>query len=277
MEPVLSIVIANYNFGRFLEGAIRSVVDQGMDGRVELIVCDGGSSDNSVEIIKKYEDRISWWCAEKDKGQSDAFNKGFSHAKGKYFTWLNADDLLVEGCLSKVLHEIEKHPECEWFTGNFIRFLESERCVCDVGWGPHFYPYWLQRSNSPIVVFGPTSFYSREVLARAGGFDESLHYVMDTDLWLKFMRMGVKQRRIRCFCWAFRMHCDSKTAEYGEHKPSAEACLVGGKESSLIRSRIGYRQSFVLRVLYNALRLIDGSYITQQVLRLWLKGRSYGK
>jgi len=80
--PLLSIVIANYNYGRFLESAILSVVSQELADKVELIVCDGGSTDDSVEIIKKYSGQISWWVSEKDNGQSDAFNKGFAHARG---------------------------------------------------------------------------------------------------------------------------------------------------------------------------------------------------
>ena len=91
VQPLLSIVIANYNYGRFLEDAIKSVLSQDMGDKVELIICDAASSDNSVEIIKKYADKISWWVSEEDKGQSDAFNKGFAHATGKYGCWLNAD------------------------------------------------------------------------------------------------------------------------------------------------------------------------------------------
>ena len=97
-KPLLSIVIANYNYGRFLEEAIQSVLSQSCND-YELIIVDGGSTDNSVEIIKKYEDKIAWWVSEKDKGQSDAFNKGFAHAKGKYLTWLNADDILFQSII----------------------------------------------------------------------------------------------------------------------------------------------------------------------------------
>ena len=115
MQPLFSIIIANYNYGRFLEEAIQSVIAQEMGDKVELIVCDAASMDNSQEIIKKYacglppnilrtdwqlltnpprltsnnSQLISWWCSEKDGGQSAAFNKGFSHARGKYLTCLN--------------------------------------------------------------------------------------------------------------------------------------------------------------------------------------------
>ena len=89
LQPLLSIVIANYNYGRFLEEAIQSVLMQDAGDLAELIICDAESTDNSVEVIKKYEKHITWWCSEKDGGQSAAFNKGFSHARGKFLTWLN--------------------------------------------------------------------------------------------------------------------------------------------------------------------------------------------
>ena len=107
MRPLLSIVIANYNYGLFLEEAIRSVLVQKCPD-VELLVVDGGSSDNSVEIIRRYSDDLAWWVSEKDRGQSNAFNKGFAHANGKYLTWLNADDVMPRGCLETITAEMRR-------------------------------------------------------------------------------------------------------------------------------------------------------------------------
>ena len=288
MQPLLSIVIANYNYGRFLRAAIESVVSQGMNDKVELIIVDGGSSDNSVEIIKKYANglpantllstdhqslttNISWWCSEKDKGQSDAFNKGFAHAQGKYLTWLNADDIMPKGCLEKVIHELERHPECEWFTGNLYRFTEDGR-VIECAWGPNYLPKCLQKSGQPVAVYGPASFFTKELFERVGGMKLYQNFMMDTDLWMRFIVTGVKQRRINCFCWAFRMHEESKTAEFGEHKLSAEQRARFEAERKQSIEETGYKASGVNRRFIQLWRLVDGSF-----LKGWWLKRSFKK
>ena len=269
MQILLSIVIANYNYGRFLEDAIRSVLDQA-DDRTELIICDAASTDNSVEIIRKYADRIAWWCSEKDGGQSEAFNKGFSHARGKYLTWLNADDLMVPGSLPKVLSALNRHPECEWFTGNGFRFLE-DGTVMEANWGPHWYPRFLQCKSSPIVVFGPTSFFTREIYERVGKIDERLHYAMDNDLWIKFMTAGIRQRRINCMIWAFRMHEASKTAEFGEHRLDDESHRRLLEEGRAIAKKLGYRMSKFMHFAVRIWRFLDGSMMYREYLRMTFK------
>ena len=258
MQPILSIVIANYNYGRFLEDAIRSVITQNMSNQVELLICDAASTDNSVAVIKKYEKSIAWWCSEPDGGQSAAFNKGFKHAKGKYLTWLNADDILIPNSLKKVVEALESHPECQWFTGNSLRFLE-DGSVMEIIWGPRYYPRFLQKKNSPIVVFGPTSFFTKDIYERLGKIDERLHYVMDTDLWLRFMHEGVFQRRINTMIWAFRMHSASKTAEFGAHvmDTNSHRCLL--EEELIAEKKVGYRMSWWRHFGMRLWRILDGS------------------
>lgn len=270
MNPLLSIVIANYNYGRFLEAAIRSVVEQDGFDKCELIVVDGGSTDNSVEIIKKYADKISWWCSEKDKGQSDAFNKGFAHARGKYLTWVNADDIMPAGCLKKIVSEFERHPDCEWFTGNFYRFTEDGK-VIEVAWGPHSLPKWLQTEGQPLAIYGPATFFTKELFDRVGGMKLYQNFMMDTDLWMRFIVSGTKQRRINCFCWAFRMHEASKTAEFGEHKLPPEQRAKFEAERTRAYEETGYKESRFSRRLIQLWRMFDGSLAK----RLWLR-RTFG-
>lgn len=269
MQPLLSIVIANYNYGRFLEDAIRSVLVQKCPD-VELLVVDGGSSDNSVEIIRRYSDNLAWWVSEKDSGQSNAFNKGFAHANGKYLTWLNADDVMPQGCLEKIIGEMRRYPDCEWFTGNFFRYFPDGK-VMRIEWGPNFYPDWLQRKNGPVVAFGPSTFFSRKIFEKVGGVDERLHYAMDPALWIKFMALGVKQRRIRCFCWGFRMHESSKTAVYQGRDRSEEVTNRIREEFLMVAKETGYKMSPFWHHLVNLWRLVDGSFAVRLYLSLVFK------
>lgn len=266
MNPLLSIIIVNYNYGRFLEAAIRSVVEQDGFGNCELIVVDGGSNDNSVGIIKKFSDRIAWWVSEKDKGQSDAFNKGFAHAKGKYLTWLNADDIMPDGCLKKIVRELERHPDCEWFAGNLYRFTEDGRVV-ECAWGPNYLPKWLQSRGQPVAVYGPSTFFTKELFGRVGGMKLYQNFMMDTDLWMRFIVAGVKQRRINCFCWAFRMHEESKTAEFGGHKLSPEQRARFEAERKQAIAETGYKASRLNHRLIQLWRVFDGSLVKSW----WLK------
>ena len=265
-NKLLSIVIANYNYGRYLEEAIKSVVNQDGFDCCELIVVDGGSTDNSCEIIKKYVHKIAWWCSEKDDGQSDAFNKGFAHAQGKYLTWVNADDIMPKGCLKKIVHELEGHSDCEWFTGNFYRFTEDGN-VIDVGWGPHYLPRWLQTKGMPIAVYGPSTIFTKRLLNKSGGMKVYQNFMMDTDLWMRFIVAGVKQRRINCFCWAFRMHTGSKTAEFGDHKLSETQRAKFEAERKRAYMETGYKMSCLNNIGVKLWRLLDGSYVRQ----LWLR------
>ena len=268
-NPLLSLVIANYNYGRFLGLAIQSVVEQEDFDKCELIVVDGGSTDDSVEIIKDYADKISWWVSEKDKGQSDAFNKGFAHARGKYLTWLNADDIMPSECLQKIVRELERHPDCEWFTGNLYRFDECGH-VIECTWGPNYLPKWLQSCGQPVAVYGPSTIFTKELFDRVGGMKLYQNFMMDTDLWMRFIVAGVKQRRINCFCWAFRMHEESKTAEFGGHKLPTEQRAKFEAERKRAIIETGYKPSKLNHRLIQLWRLFDGS-----VLKSWWLKRTF--
>ena len=224
-QPLLSIVIANYNYGRFLEEAIQSVIAQNMGDKVELIICDAASTDNSVEIIKKYANglppntplstniqplttKITWWCSEPDGGQSAAFNKGFSHAKGRFLTWLNSDDVMLPGTLKKLESSISKNPTCEWFVGGVL-WLDPEMRVVNCGRGRSFSNIRYKEGN--VSVWGPSSFFTKRLLDCVGGVDERFHFTMDSDLWLRFACKANARYLPFCdYAWGLRLHPDAK-------------------------------------------------------------------
>src|SRR5512142_3420630 len=109
-NPRVSIITPSYNQAQFLEASIQSVLQQDYPN-IEYIVADGGSKDNSVEIIKKYQDHLAWWVSEKDKGHADALNKGFSHATGEILAWLNSDDVYYPDAVAEAVAVLQQHPE----------------------------------------------------------------------------------------------------------------------------------------------------------------------
>lgn len=209
-----SIVIANYNSGSLLEECIHSVLSQDFND-YELILVDAGSTDESKNTILKYKEKFSWWCSEKDKGQSDAFNKGFAHATGDFFFWLNADDFLLPGVLSKASKYINRHPHCFWFTFNTI-FVDINRKIQFVYNGPIWITFLMKKIGPQVDA--PTSIFHREMYEKSQKFDINLYYAMDIDLWLQFMNMGYKYERMNFYFYAFRIHQGSKTASEGYNK-----------------------------------------------------------
>ena len=308
-KPLLSIVIANYNYGHFLEDAIKSVINQNMGDKVELIICDAASTDNSVEIIKKYANglpsnttyfdwigtdttlptdsqaqvsRITWWCSEKDGGQSAAFNKGFSHARGEILTWLNSDDILLPGSVNAVIRAFKSCPKADWATGNFVRFTDKDKKIIEANWGPHWVPFLLQGNGFPLSIFGPTVFWKKKAYDRIGPIDEKLHYTMDSDYWRRLTVAGSKFVRVNIDCWAFRMHEESKTAEFNNHSRTKAIKLEMQHETEYSVSNTGYSVSRWRSLLKVLMRLLDGSYVKKLWRRTFLLGRDinnvyYGK
>lgn len=187
-RPRVTVVTPSYDQGRFLEGAIRSVLLQGyLD--VELIVIDGGSTDDSVAIIRRYEKWIACWVSERDRGQSHATNKGFERATGEIRGWLCSDDLLAKDALSTVGGYFADHPDCRWLGGatDFVE-LETGRVLkpsARIEPGPGLIHFW--RFGTPgYTMPQPSIFWRKSLWDEAGTLREELHLSMDFDLWLRF-------------------------------------------------------------------------------------------
>jgi len=184
--PKISIVTPSYNQAEFLEQTIRSVLDQNYPN-LEYVVIDGGSTDGSVEIIKKYADKLTYWVSEKDGGQYDAINKGFSHTTGDIMGWINSSDIYYPWTFSIVAEIFESHDNIQWISGMPTNLSHgtapqsitggNQRNVYDIINGKY---KWIQQESV---------FWKRSLWNKSGGkLNLDVRYAGDFNLWLEFFR-----------------------------------------------------------------------------------------
>jgi len=185
LQPIVSIITPSFNQARYLEQTIQSVLTQDYP-HIEYLVLDGGSTDSSVELIKKYEDRFAYWISEKDSGQAEAINKGLSRAKGQIIAWLNSDDYYLPYTVSAVVRVFEENPDLVMVYGNMLAVDEQGQTI-------NLLKY-KQLSLEDLLCFQiigqPSTFFRRTALEKAGLLDTSLHFLLDHHLWLRIAQQG---------------------------------------------------------------------------------------
>lgn len=201
--PKLTIITPSYNQGSFIEETILSVLNQGYPN-LEYIIIDGGSTDNSVEIIKKYESKLSYWVSEKDKGQSHALNKGLAHATGEFIGWLNSDDVYVRGAFNKAISAFKCNPDCILVHGDRI-LLDAKSLV--YGWGNSgvFNP-----ETSGFNVCSETAFWRSDKRTEGISFKEELKFAMDLEFFCRLFKLG-RFVKLNTYLGYFRAHEESKS------------------------------------------------------------------
>jgi glycosyltransferase involved in cell wall biosynthesis len=206
--PKISIVTPSYNQGAYLEETIESVLTQGYPN-LEFIVIDGGSDDGSVDIIRRYEQHLSYWVSEEDRGQSHAINKGFAQAHGELLAWLNSDDTLEPGALRTVAEACKKTPSAGAFVGhgakvNLRGHVEYYKKPGDLTFEGMF--RWMDGNN----FMQPSCFFTRKAWESAGPLDEDIHMAMDLDLWLR-MAKDYEFKSIDALLSRAKIHGTAKT------------------------------------------------------------------
>lgn len=211
MTPTISIVTCSYNQATFLGTTMKSVLGQKVEG-LEYFVMDGGSTDGSVDILRQHEGALAGWVSERDKGQSEAINKGLKRASGDIVGWLCSDDVLLDGTLREVLEFFERHPDVDAVYGDAV-LIDSAgnplRMKHEIGFTP-----WLLAFDHNYIP-QPSMFWRRRVHERIGYLREDLHLTMDLELWLRFARAGLKVAHVRR-CWS-GMRCHDNQKVFTQH------------------------------------------------------------
>jgi glycosyltransferase involved in cell wall biosynthesis len=205
MPPLVSIVTPSYNQGRFVRRTIDSVLSQDYP-HVEYLVLDGGSTDETVAILQGYGDRF-FWRSERDRGQTDAINQGLRQARGDILAYLNSDDVLMPGALSTVVAHFARHPEWDLLYGNANQIDEMD---CVLGAYPTA-PYGFARLLQSCCICQPAAFWRRRITDRVGLFDDSLHYAMDYEYWMRIDRAGGALAQVPELLAGSRVHAQTKT------------------------------------------------------------------
>jgi glycosyltransferase involved in cell wall biosynthesis len=205
-NPTVSIVTPSFNQAQFLDETIRSVLEQDYPN-IEYIIVDGGSTDGSLDIIKRYSNQIAFWISEPDKGQTDAINKGFASATGDIMAWLNSDDTYEPNAISGAVTFLQKNTEVGMVYGD-ANFIDSEGQVIGQFNTQQTSLKRLQRGG--VYIPQQSAFWRAELWHQVGPLDPSFYFAMDYDLWVRLAR--VTEIRYTEQLWAnFRLHGDAKT------------------------------------------------------------------
>ncbi len=205
--PLISIVTPSFNQAKYLRQTMESVLTQDYPN-IEYIVIDGNSMDGSQETICEYEDQLAYWESIQDEGQTDAINKGFAKASGKYLAWLNSDDVYQPGALSEAVTYLESHPDVGMVYGD-CTFIDADGRV--IGRFPAAQTDYERLRRGYVHIPQQASFFRRDLWQKVGPLDPSFYFAMDYDLWVRLAREAPLVY-LPGHVWAsFRLHGDAKT------------------------------------------------------------------
>lgn len=196
---LVSIITPSYNQAAFLEQTIQSVLSQDYPS-IEYILVDGGSTDGSLEIIEKYRHKFAWWVSEPDSGQAEAINKGLSRATGEIVAWLNSDDLYMDGAVSQAVAALRNNPQAGFVYGDAITIDAAGNPLSRL----KFKEYQLLDLVGFRIICQPAVFMRRSVLEQADPLDDTYHFLLDHQLWIRLASLAPFQHSANT--WAAARH-----------------------------------------------------------------------
>jgi glycosyltransferase involved in cell wall biosynthesis len=256
-SPRISVVTPSYNQAKFLERTILSVINQGYPN-LEYIIIDGGSTDGSIDLIKKYEKYLTYWISENDCGQSHAINKGLKIATGDWVAWQNSDDIFYPGAFEALAKAARKNSQSSLIIGNMNMIDEQGDVINDLKYVTPTYESLLAEG---MVLTNQAAFWRRSIHEKIGYLKEDLHYGFDFEWFLRVLRHG-QATHVNKTWGGLRMHPETKTSQFQVLFDNEYANILEGRQVSIAKVR-----AYQLRRLFLMLAKGDIAYIVRGIRR----------
>ena len=231
--PRISVITPSFNQAEFLERTMRSVLDQGYPD-LEYIVIDGGSTDGSVDIVRKYADRLAYWTSEPDRGQVDAINKGLRHATGEWLCWQNSDDVFFPGAFADLATAAMKHPDADLIIGDMMLIDELDRPLRDLRYVTPSHAAMLAEG---MLLANQAAFWRRDLQDRVGLLDENYHCSFDFDWFLRLTR-ECRGLHVNGFWGGLRLHGATKASQQTALFMEENRRILAGREMPAWKRRL---------------------------------------
>ena len=257
--PRISIITPSFNQAEFLERTLRSVLDQAYPN-LEYIVIDGGSTDGSLDIIRRYEDRLAYWVSEADSGQTSAINKGLRRATGEWVAWQNSDDIYYQGVFHDLATAASQHPKADFILGDMMLIDEHDHSLRDIRYVRPCYRGLLAEG---MVLTNQSAFWRRSLHEKIGWLNEEFHYAFDYEWFLRLVQHAEAAHVDRIW-GGYRLHSKTKTSLLGPRFVEERQRILEGRTMApwqkklyklrrislmLSRGQVGYVSRGLLRHL----------------------------
>ena len=261
--PKISVITPSYNQAEFLERTILSVISQGYEN-LEFIIIDGGSTDGSVEIIKKYEDKITFWVSESDGGQTEAINKGLKKATGEWLCWQNSDDIFYQGAFTDLASAVKRYPNVDLIIGDMMLIDKHDNPLRDIR---YVKPTYHSALAEGMILTNQSAFWKNTMHKEIGYLSETLHYGFDYEWFLRLLK-HCKAAHIDRILGGLRIYGETKTSLNPEKFKQEYATFLPKKSVSSFK-----KNYFRLRRIF--LMLLSGrvNYVFRGCVRYFRKQR----
>jgi len=264
---LVSIITPSYNQAAYLEQTLTSVLNQEY-ANIEYIVIDGGSTDNSLDTIKKYSNRLAYWVSEKDSGQAEAINKGFTKATGEIIAWLNSDDYYLDGTISAAVKVFDENPDVVLVYGDMRAVDEHGKTFNTL----HYKQLTLEDLLCFQIIGQPAVFMRRSALQKTNGLDATFHFLLDHHLWIQLAQLG-KILYVPQIWAAARYHAEAKNrAKAAEFGREAFRILKWAQQNESLAPVLSHvsRRARAAANRVDARYLLDGGQ-PRQALQAWVR------